>query len=465
MKSPSLPSLLVLSALMALPAVADTLKLKNGKIFEGTVTDRGDSYEVAIPMGKIIDYQTVKKSDVAEFIKTQPDEKEAADIAKLVPTADGTAAAEYERLLKDIIAPFLKKYPVSKFKAQVDGVGKVLTEELARVKAGDLKLDGQWIPAADLKWNDYNIKALRLLLQMRAQLKAKQPMEAYQFFSQLEISHPASVSYPKAVSEIVKSLPDLESTLNAAAADQPAKVIERTKMVAGLTQDKRPAVETAIKEEEAAFKARLAEEKKNKVPVTSFYPYDINSIKESLAGVKKETTRLGALDLQKLATVNARFEAGLKDFSQKAFQSARSNFEEAAKVHTKDAFVKKMIDDAKAGAENAAKNAGSTTVLPGSTPPATPAPAPAAGTPPPASTGTPLPSATPKPAEPAKTAAGAPVKPTPAPAPAPETSSTNAEAPPEEESSNLPLFLIGGAGLLLVASLLVKFMGKKKSDD
>ena len=464
MKSSSLPSLLILSALAALPASADTLKLKNGKIFEGTVTERGDSYEVAIPMGKIIDYQTVKKADVAEFIKTQPDEKEAAEIAKLVPTADGTAAAEYERLLKDVIAPFLKKYPISKFKAQVDGVGKVLTEELARVKAGDVKLDGQWIPAADLKWNDYNIKALRLLLQMRAQLKAKKPMEAYQQFAQLEMLHAASTSYPKAVTEILKALPDLESTLDAAAADQPAKVIERTKMVAGLTQDKRPAVETAIREEEAAFKARLAEEKKNKVPIITFYPYDINSIKESLAGVKKEVTRLGALDLQKLSAVNAKFEAGLKDFSQKAFQSARSNFEEASKFHTKDAFVKKMLDDAKAGAENAAKNAGSTAVLPGSTPPPAP-PVPAAGTPPPSGAGTPLPAATPKPAEPAKTAAGAPVKPPPAPAPAPDTSSAAAEAPPEEESSNLPLFLIGGAGLLLVSSLLVKFMGKKKSDD
>ena len=94
MKPIRFPHLLLISSLAALPATADTVKLKNGKVYEGTATERGDVIDIEIPMGKIIDHQTVKKSDVAEFTKTLPDEKEAADLASLVPTADAKLAAD-----------------------------------------------------------------------------------------------------------------------------------------------------------------------------------------------------------------------------------------------------------------------------------------------------------------------------------------------------------------------------------
>ena len=133
---------LLAAALTASPAIlrADTLKLKNGKVYEGTVTEVGDSYEIAIPMGKIVDHQTVKKADVAEFIRTLPDEKESKDLAALVPTADAMPASAYEAVLKEKIEPFLKKYPVSKFRAAVDSAAKTYRDELARVKAGDAAL-------------------------------------------------------------------------------------------------------------------------------------------------------------------------------------------------------------------------------------------------------------------------------------------------------------------------------------
>lgn len=446
---------LLAAALTASPALlrADTLKLKNGKVYEGTVTEIGDSYEIAIPMGKIVDHQTVKKADVAEFIRTLPDEKESKDLAALVPTADAMPASAYEAVLKEKIEPFLKKYPVSKFRAAVDSVAKTYREELARVKAGDLKLDGTWIAAEELKWNDYNVKAQKLLLQLRGHLKSGKPMEAYQAFSAIETGHVASTAYPKAVAEISKAMAKLEATLEAAATEQPTKVIERTKMLAGLTADKRSAVEAAIKEELTNFQTRLAEEKKNKIPLTTFYPYDLSSIKESMTGAKKEITRLAGLDLAKLAAVSTKFQAGLKDMGEKAYISARSNFEEVAKFHSKDETVKKMVESAKTAAATAPKTESGIPGTPGTatTPPSTPLPAtgavPAAK---PAPAAAPKPTAAPKPAEPAAAPA------------APPAEMTVSEPEPE---NNLPKFLMGGAGLLALVGILAKVLGKKKSED
>lgn len=461
MKPIRFPHLLLISSLAALPATADTVKLKNGKVYEGTATERGDVIDIEIPMGKIIDHQTVKKSDVAEFIKTLPDEKEAAELASLVPTADALTAADYEKTLKDKVDPFLKKYPVSKFRPKVDAIAKTLRDELAKTKAGDVKLDGQWLPAAELKWNDYNVKALRLLLQLRSQLKAKKPMDAYQSFAKIESAHVASTAYPKAAAEISKAMKDLVASLNAAAAAQPTKAAERAATLKSLTPDKVASVQQAIDAEITAFKAKVEEEKSRKVPVTSFYPYDLSSIKESISGTEKEITRLAALDLPKLTTASTKFQAGLKDFSEKAFQSAKSNFEDAAKVFQNDTFVKKMAADAKLAAENAARNASSASPssIPGTsaaavTPAANPLPASGAV---PAAPPTPAPAA-PKPA-PAKTEA-------PKPAPSPATvADPNPVSEPEPESSKLPLFLGGGAGLLFLVAILSKFLGKKKSED
>jgi hypothetical protein len=461
------PHLLLISSLAALPASADTVKLKNGKIYEGTATERGDVIDIEIPMGKIIDHQTVKKSDVAEFIKTLPDEKESAELASLVPTADGLTATDYEKTLKDKIDPFIKKYPVSKFRPKVDAIAKTLRDELARTKAGDVKLDGQWLPAAELKWNDYNVKALRLLLQLRSQLKAKKPMDAYQSFAKIESSHVASTAYPKAAAEISKAMKDLVASLNAAAAEQPAKAAERATTLKSLTPDKVSSVEAAIEAEITAFKAKVAEEKTRKVPVTSFYPYDLSSIKESISGTEKEITRLAALDLPKLTAASNKFQAGLKDFSEKAFQSAKSNFDDAAKVFQNDVFVKKMAADTKLAADNAARNASSASpsAIPG-TIPGTPA---AATTP----AANPLPSSGAVPAAAPAAPASAPAAPKPAPAkteapkPAPSPA-TVADPNPDSEPpppNNLPLFLGGGAGLLFLVAILAKVLGKKKSDD
>ncbi len=460
MKPIRFPHLLLISSLAALPASADTVKLKNGKVYEGTATERGDVIDIEIPMGKIIDHQTVKKSDVAEFIKTLPDEKESAELASLVPTADGLTAADYEKTLKDKIEPFLKKYPVSKFRPKVDAIAKTLRDELAKTKAGDVKLDGQWLPAAELKWNDYNVKALRLLLQLRSQLKAKKPMDAYQSFARIESNHVASTAYPKAAAEIAKAMKDLVASLNAAAAEQPAKEAERAATLKSLTPDKQSSVEAAIAAEIAAFKAKVEDEKTRKVPVTSFYPYDLNSIKESISGTEKEITRIAALDLPKITAANNKFQAGLKDLSEKAFQSAKSNFEEAAKFHQNDDFVKKMAADSKLAAENAARNASSAspTTIPGTpatavTPTANPLPSSGAVPAAPATPPAPKPEATPKPA---------PAPATPAPS---NLADANPVSEPEPESSNLPLFLGGGAGLLFLVAILAKFLGKKKSED
>lgn len=360
MKLPMLSRFAVaLAFAAALPvAVADTIKLKNGTVLEGSIlSESADSVEIEIQVTKgIKDLKVVKKADIAEMKKASADEKEAAElIAKLKETPDGLTAAEYEKRIKTQIQPWLDKHKIGRAKADVEALLKLYNEELAKVKAGDLKVRGEWVPAAELKWNDYNISARRLRAEMDAQLKAKKFVEAYSTFAKMEAAYVASVDFPPAAEAMKKGMASVEAAIARAIEEQPLREKERKQLLGQLSADKKKETEELIKQELADFRTKQAAEKKDKIPVPSFYPYDLKSIQDSLAAAKKESARLATLNTTAMIAANKRFEQGLKDLSEKAYLSAKSAFEAAAKVHSKDATVKKLLEEANKGIAAASK--------------------------------------------------------------------------------------------------------------
>jgi hypothetical protein len=356
---PRLSFVLVLTAGLS-AAMADTIKLKNGSVLEGTITEEtADSVTIEVEEKGIKDWPKVKRSDIAEMKKATPDEKEAADlIAKLKPTPDMMPAAEYEKRIKTQIQPWLDKNKASKKKPEVEELLKLYNEELTKVKAGDFKLRSQWITAEEAKWNEYNINARKLRSKFEELVKAKKPVEAYSVFANMEVTGAASVDFPPVLEAVKKALPNMEAAIARAIEEYPALAEDRKKLLGQQTGEKKKEMDAVIKAEVNEFRLKSAAEKKLKIPVPSFYPYDLKSIQTSMEALKKEAARLNAIDIPGLTFANKRFEQGLKDMHNKSFLSAKNNFEAAAKFHTKDATVKKMVDDAGKAVEAAKKKPG-----------------------------------------------------------------------------------------------------------
>ena len=157
-------------------AVADTIKLKNGTVYNGTIVDEtAERYGMDVKEGNgIVDYKKIPKADVAEVKREMPDEREAEELLiKLKDTPDGLTAAEYEKRIKTQIQPWLDKYKTSKKRPAIEALLKQYGEESARVKAGDIKLRGAWVTAVEVKWNEYNVNARKLRVKMET-LKARQ---------------------------------------------------------------------------------------------------------------------------------------------------------------------------------------------------------------------------------------------------------------------------------------------------
>lgn len=431
-------------------AAGDVIKLKTGEKLEGVIKEESPTevvIELVLGSGGIKDLKTVPRKDIAEVIKATPDQFEAAELAKLVPAEDMMSDNAYQKIITEKLEAFLKKYPASKFKADVESILKTYQDEMAKAKSGAKKLEGVWILPEELVWNAYNFEARLKRVQMEKLLKAGKTADAYRLLAELENNKGASVETVKAMEVIKTALPEFEKNLERLALQQPIILKNRADANKTLSPDDKKRVEEAIKAEEADLKLRQEEDRKAKVAIPSFSEYDIKSINDAKAAVAKEILRIGKIDLAAQKTAATTFQSGLKNMHEKAYLSAQRNFEDAAKFFQKDTFVKQQAELAKKAATEAARaNAESTPSK--TTASATSTTAKLGDKP-----GT-------KTTEPAKTEGGAPVKKKPE--PAAESSSTD-EPVVVEESSNMPMFLIAGAAVLLIALLVVKSIAKKKA--
>ncbi len=345
---PRLSLLLALAAGLSGALALDTITLNSGEVISGTIkSETADTYTLEVTFGKgIKDTKNIKKADVKKVERETPADKEATallDELKVIP--DGLPAAEYDKRIKRL-QEWLDKNKVGKYRADVEEALKAHNEELVRVKAGDVKLRGAWITADEAKWNEYNVNARKLRAKMDDLFKANKPLEAYQVASSIENQYPASTDFPPVVEVMKKKLPAVESAISSAITAYPQKDAMRKQSIGQVLPEKRPEMDALIKKQLTDFKAKVAEEKKNKITIPTYYEYDLPSMQASLAAAKKEAERLNTLDTAGMTAANKKFEQGLKDMNAKAFMSAKNNFEIAAKFHSKDVNVKKKVDEA-----------------------------------------------------------------------------------------------------------------------
>lgn len=435
-----------------LSLAGDVIKLRSGEKLDGVIiSETATEVKMEIQVGRIKETKTLQRKDIAELIKATPDQFEAAELARLVPAPDMMTDAAYQKIIAEKLEPFLRKYPVSRYKAEVEAIVKTYQDEMTQAKSGAKKLEGAWVAPAEQQWNDYNFGARLVRVDTAKLLKAGKPEAAYRLLAELESGKPASVETVTAIELFKAAIPDMERTLDRLILENPIKLKTRAESAATLSKDDRKRFDEAIKEEDAALKQRIEDDKKAKIALPPYSEYDLKSLTDAKAALAKETARLAKLDLVGMKAAATTFQAGLKNLHEKSYLAAQRNFEDAAKFFAKDTFIKERAEVAKKAAIEAARANAEAGTKPGVT--------------------TPVPGAKPadpnsssaKAPEPAKTAGGAPVKKTPP--PAPETVSEAVTEPEPESSSNLFMFLIGGAVLLLVLLGVVKTLAKKKAAD
>lgn len=427
-----------------LSPAGDIVKLRDGTTLDGTLLSETDSMvEIELKNGGISDHRKIQRKDILELIKATPDQKEATELAKLIPSKDQLSDAGYQKILDENLLPFLKKYPTSPNKGKIEAIIKTYQEEMAKAKTGAQKIEGQWISPQELQWNSYNIAARLRRMAMQEILGKKDNktdyLAAYQILAELERDKSASVETNKALELFKAAIPSFDELLDLRILEHPIQVKQTAEGLKSMTPDQKREYETAKRQGDEDFKARVEEARKQKLGILPYNPLDLKSIQDAKAALKKEADRINKIDLAKEKLAAEAFQTGLKNLHEKSYLSAVRNFDDAGKVFPKEGFIKERLDVAKRAAAEEAK-------VKAETGPATPVVDPK------------------KAPAPAKTAAGAPVTSTTA-APVKETADDADSAEDVvEEKSNMPMYLIAGAAALLLVGLIVKALGKKKAN-
>ena len=300
------------------PLRADIITMKDGKTkYEGKVIEEtADSFKIEYHLTpKIKDTKTIFKTDVLAFKKQTPSEVafEERGLGKILPTPDLMTAADYETIIQDKLRPFITGFSGTPEAAVVQSIIATLTEEKTKVSNGEIKMEGNFLDAAKAKRDAYNIDAYRLRSEMK--VKATQPLDmryvyALRLFEELRKKYPASLQYVDAIPEAAEIIKLYEAQLTAMIKAQPKLAADRATGIKQLIGGEATLTKNAIKKEEDAYNALVANQWKNKATAwLDIYPYDLKGLQDAQSTVLKEKTELAKIDVEKLHEENLGYMA------------------------------------------------------------------------------------------------------------------------------------------------------------
>ncbi len=146
----------------------DEITLTNGELVKGRLEDKRETEtEIQIDvstMKGVSDFKTILKSDIASIKKSDGAEDPAT---KLEIPQESIEAKWYEEQIEKILKPWIAKYPQSPLFPEVQQKLTDLTGELARVKAGDIKMSGKWYTRSEFEEVRIDVDTLKFLDQVK----------------------------------------------------------------------------------------------------------------------------------------------------------------------------------------------------------------------------------------------------------------------------------------------------------
>ena len=166
---------LIVVVLAAIPAGADTVKLKDGTVVEGDITAENDtalSIYLEFSGGTITQTRQINKADIAQIIRWTPAQRAEHDYENLqkyrLNPNESFKVDYYDRIIEDIFRKFLTQHPDSPFTSNVTERVAEWRAERNLVAAGNVKFHGRWSPAEEVAHAMEHERGQQMLQQAQA---------------------------------------------------------------------------------------------------------------------------------------------------------------------------------------------------------------------------------------------------------------------------------------------------------
>ena len=282
----------VVCALVA-SAHADTFTLKDGSTLEGTILrEENGSYVLEVQVTKSIkDERVVPKADVVKIQRTKADLVAFESIAKLAEIPDMLTEDQYAERIRTV-EKFLKDHRGSSKSKEARAIIAKHKAEANEITAGGIKIDGKIIPPGEYRANALEIDAGVAEKRIRALLADGQYLQALRAFSPFDADFRNTRQYAGLLPLILQAMKQHVAEVEQTLASYDQRMAERQTGLARMRMDDRRNTEAALKEETAAFEARLKSEKEAKLGWVSTDPYFKPSLDETLSFGRQEISRL-----------------------------------------------------------------------------------------------------------------------------------------------------------------------------
>lgn len=146
----------------------DKLFLKSGEVLEGAVIeDTPAGVKIQVRTGTIKETKSFSRDKVDRIERPKPDDVAFSDLKAKLPTPSLLDEAGYRKLI-ELAERFGRDYADSQHKQAVQGILDELKGEFAKVTAGGLKVNGEWISPEDRNAHKENIDADIMLTKISA---------------------------------------------------------------------------------------------------------------------------------------------------------------------------------------------------------------------------------------------------------------------------------------------------------
>lgn len=340
----------------------DKLFLKSGEVLEGAVLeDTPAGVKIQVRTGTIKETKTFSRDKVDRIERPQPDELAFDDLKSKLPTPSLLDEVGYRKLI-ELAERFQRDYPDSKHKQGVQGMLDELKGEFAKVSAGGLKMNGQWISPEDRKAHQENIDAGIMLTKISALARSGAYLQALRGIdtlrSQFGKTKAAAESYDLGMGVMRAYGRQLTQMVEDRKAYETAFVERKARM----TEAELRAVEADAAQKQAQIASLNLREKAAGVKWFSVNPESVESISTAIEDVRKQMAiaekakvadmKADALALFEAETLLAQGDLDAADAKLREALRSKSKF-----LVTKDPHQARVVADLNQAKEKKANEA------------------------------------------------------------------------------------------------------------
>lgn len=289
--------LLALALLIGSAVHADTIRLRDGKEYEGVViSDDGDTYTVLVQVtGTIRDQRRIPKKDILEIVKEKKDAAAFEKIENLVPTPERLDVEGYNARIRKVES-FLKEFPDSRLAPKAATILETLDAEREVIASGGVKFEGKLLSATERQAAAFTLDSQIVHAAMEEAIAEGRKIDALRAWDKLQQEFASSRAYVAAVPKILPVMRVQLAAVERELEDIDERVKERLRKLELVPTKDRSRAREAIERESADYKKLVEAEREAGIRWTSLHSFEKEPLNKARSLLEAEIRRLENFD-------------------------------------------------------------------------------------------------------------------------------------------------------------------------